>query len=134
KISAPEICPTTAIPVGQRLSDIWYVRSNQRGITTTTMNGSSITASRWRRMVSSLTPRALETLGLGRRGPAIPTEWISKQGFGMQGANPVTVAAHPRRRIGRLDRERLSFHGQSLFDFVGDDCDVLAQHAHLHLA
>src|SRR2546423_8108794 len=73
-------------------------------------------------------------LGLGGRGPAIPTEWISKQGFGMQGATPVTVPPHPRRRIGCLDRERLSFYGQSLFDFVGDDCDVLAQYAHLDVA
>src|SRR4051794_12684094 len=74
------------------------------------------------------------TLVLQRRGPAIAPERIAYYRLGMKRANPIPLAAHPRRRVRSLEGDRLAFDRQHFFHLVGDDRHVFTQHPHLHVA
>src|SRR5438477_9026214 len=72
--------------------------------------------------------------GFRRRRPPVPTKWVSEECLCVQRTNPVPIATHPGRGIRCLDSDRLSFDGEALLHLVGDDRDVFAQDADLHLA
>src|SRR5438552_9574857 len=64
----------------------------------------------------------------------VSAERITREGFSVQRAHPLSLAFYPGGGIRCIKRHRLTLDGQQLLDLVSDNRDVLAEDAHLHIA